>query len=1639
MKRFVAGLVSLALILVTPPPSAWAQFAEAARAIPSAGASAVGASAGAVRLGAAASIPVLSLSSLSAPSLTALPAASLAPFFRPGLRPMELVAPPFAKLTPVAAAVKQALATAPAPAAAAIPAAAEKPVVEAHGDAPVSAPALETAPKSAPSVRVELLEVGRALSAPDAPNAHPALALERLFTGALSRAALADGPAAAAPSANEAAALPSLAPASARVEADGPYVPVPAPANAPKGRTASKIFGFAKSFGRVALTAAAVIGLNAAAVAFSPALFAVVPVAAVWAVSSGLLLFPAALYARYRLAKRDSPRLNKVKVLLDLALGVYAGALVIAAPGLALTLSSAGILTSVLPAAGLAAGLASRGAPFLNSVMVWAALGFTPFVIGAAAVGGLAIAPILGMLALPAMTTIAFFLGSLITAAETGRPFAVPGTIQKMRFPSFQWVMIGVVFALLTGYSAVHTNIAFLVWNLLGLRTPSAWDKTKPLWKNILNKAASFDLVFLGLLAFTAIGGFTSPLTFLVVAFSGERAAVWTEKLLTRFLPKGDAAPSTKTTAVADEAETGKPAKWPQYRYRMKTLSMVAAMAGIGVMMGLTVFGFHSLLMSMLPAVALAALPFWFATKIIKLVMHDKPAEQKTDPEFFAIMTGLREKINAKRRAQGKKEIPMPEMVNDPLPLPNAYATGRSPFHALVGVTAGIKQMTLDPENVRDGVARLISNANPGTKAFKVYRLAIAGTITGVTESSSAADIQAAVLKADRVELKALGVRMLSGVLAHEFSHVMDRHMLSGAIAGAVSSSIAFASYGVMWAVGHAQVGAKKLFDKLLGRRALETTPDAKAAADEEAESSRENKTLLVDPISIGVAVKSLPALLKLFAALWVPVMVQIVQMASSRNNEGMADEDGALLSEDPQALALALGMLTTWRPRSGFMLAGVSLPRIAALSFLMTVNPLQQAAAAGALPKLDAVTDAVVGKSDDFMFDLFVTHPETATRIEKLSDMSDALRAAKPSRAPPLALAPQGTGNAPARNGGGFFRGIWEKVKRFYRVLPDEGRNKAFWAFTLGQSLATLGADFHYTALPNLIAPTKADTAKLGYNRAANWGAQAAGSLLTGPFVDRQPVKRTLVWTYVGRAVLMAMVPVLFATGHFAFAVFCLLIAAAGFLQATGGTAGSVAFNRILGDDEAYYNRANAIETIVTNVVGVVGPLLAGAFIAWAGTMFALPLMGSALSYGVYAILLLATGVGYGIMLKLPRDEMLQARRDLLASLKKADLGEGVKVKGVGATRLPDGRQALVVEISGVEPEKATGLPAEFAGYPVMAAAPRRAIKELIDGFKLTWSNKFLRLYLMLSTLSLAAGDSLIFAVMPRYLSDVLKAGPGAFGIFLAASALGVGVASAAMTFIKDPVQKALNPVALEFRATLAARDHELSAGDLDRAAGAVRGSLNEVLERYKAEWVAGKGRGRLPAELATDVLAVAGPELGLVLKISPEEATSLLEASGAARDVRLWAARKGVGYVENARRDAKSGMDSLQRQGKWSNLLHASSWLAYAGVFFVHALWPSVALMFLSALLGGPASVIWSSLTTRVVSGSFPHDQGKVYSAMTFYMLAASVVGVLGLGWLMAAVPTATGLLVAGGIMLACLVFDVIQTYVVFPLKKP
>ena len=92
----------------------------------------------------------------------------------------------------------------------------------------------------------------------------------------------------------------------------------------------------------------------------------------------------------------------------------------------------------------------------------------------------------------------------------------------------------------------------------------------------------------------------------------------------------------------------------------------------------------------------------------------------------------------------------------------------------------------------------------------------------------------------------------------------------------------------------------------------------------------------------------------------------------------------------------------------------------------------------------------------------------------------------------------------------------------------------------------------------------------------------------------------------------------------------------------------------------------------------------------------------------------------------------------------------------------------------------------------------------------------------------------------------------------------------------------------------------------------------------------------------------------------------------------------------------------------------------------------------MLLSAILGAPAIVAWTSLTTKVVAGSYPESQGKVYAAMYFYQLVFAVVGVLVIGWLMATLPTMTVLMLTAGVMVLCAVIDFVSPSLIFPIKR-
>ena len=177
-----------------------------------------------------------------------------------------------------------------------------------------------------------------------------------------------------------------------------------------------------------------------------------------------------------------------------------------------------------------------------------------------------------------------------------------------------------------------------------------------------------------------------------------------------------------------------------------------------------------------------------------------------------------------------------------------------------------------------------------------------------------------AVVAVTKGILQILDERELRAVLAHELSHVANRDILIGSIAAAIGMSITFLARFAFWFGGGD------------------------------------------DRNGIGI-------LGLLMAWILAPIAAAIIQMAVSRSREYQADESGAILSHDPDALASALRKLEETAKQ-------VPVPASVgpAEAHLFIVNPLRGRQAAAGLANL------------------FSTHPPTRERIARLDQIKKEL-----------------------------------------------------------------------------------------------------------------------------------------------------------------------------------------------------------------------------------------------------------------------------------------------------------------------------------------------------------------------------------------------------------------------------------------------------------------------------------------------------------------------------------------------------------------------------------------------------------------------------------------------------------------------
>lgn len=161
--------------------------------------------------------------------------------------------------------------------------------------------------------------------------------------------------------------------------------------------------------------------------------------------------------------------------------------------------------------------------------------------------------------------------------------------------------------------------------------------------------------------------------------------------------------------------------------------------------------------------------------------------------------------------------------------------------------------------------------------------------------------------------LQLLDERELRGVLGHELSHVYNRDILTGSVAAGIAGIISSISSMVLWFGG--------------GGR-----------------DRREGNVIVL-----------------ILLALLAPLAATVTQLAVSRTREYDADHDGAVLTNDPLALASALRKLET----------GVA------------ARPMAQD------PKAEPVSAMMIANPFGRARNLFSTHPPMDQRIRRLEEMA--------------------------------------------------------------------------------------------------------------------------------------------------------------------------------------------------------------------------------------------------------------------------------------------------------------------------------------------------------------------------------------------------------------------------------------------------------------------------------------------------------------------------------------------------------------------------------------------------------------------------------------------------------------------------
>lgn len=223
-----------------------------------------------------------------------------------------------------------------------------------------------------------------------------------------------------------------------------------------------------------------------------------------------------------------------------------------------------------------------------------------------------------------------------------------------------------------------------------------------------------------------------------------------------------------------------------------KTFLLMAGLVALFMAVGQLVAGSQGLLLALVLGSAMNFIMYFFSDKMVLRMYRARVVTAEEAPELYAMVDRLRQRAG----------LPMPVVAVAPHEQPNAFATGRSPDHAVVAVTTGIMKY-MPPEE-------------------------------------------------------------LEGVLAHELAHIKNRDMLISTVAAGIAGAIGYLPYLLMFAGGrsddeggHPLVGLAMVIIAPIAAMLIQLA----VSRQREFEADRVGALILGRPLPLAHALKRLDAM----------------------------------------------------------------------------------------------------------------------------------------------------------------------------------------------------------------------------------------------------------------------------------------------------------------------------------------------------------------------------------------------------------------------------------------------------------------------------------------------------------------------------------------------------------------------------------------------------------------------------------------------------------------------------------------------------------------------------------------------------------------------------------------------------------